>query len=265
MTKPSSEFISKRIPLYYQLENLLCEKIMSGAVAPGDRLPTESELMRQYGVGRITVRQALAAMAEDGLIERRQGRGTFVTERKTKRRVFDEQVDLTCSLDQIIAVGSGAPAEILEINRIEADSREAELLGVAPGEPLYCIKLLAPREGKPRNLTISYLPAEIGEKLTSDELSLGSLPQLIETKCGLKLRSAKQRIYATLADPYLAKLLDVRVGAPLLSIERTVYADNDRPVEFTHSLHAADLYSYVISLIRSEDAQRKPERRKRKR
>src|SRR5262249_9493116 len=90
MTRPSSEFISRSIPLYYQLENILREKIMSGVFIAGARLPTESELIRQYGVGRITVRQALAALAKDGLIERRRRRGTFVTERKTRRRVVEE-------------------------------------------------------------------------------------------------------------------------------------------------------------------------------
>ena len=265
MTKPSSEFISKRIPLYYQLENLLREKILSGAFAAGSKLPTESELIRQYGVGRVTVRQALATLAEDGLIERRQGRGTFVTERKTRRRALEGRVDLTCSLDQIITPGSGEQAVIIEMNRVDADSQEADLLSVAPGEPIYRIKCLGMREDRPYSLTLSYLPAEIGENLTREELSHGSSLQLIETKFGLKLQSAKQRIYAALADPYLAKLLNVRVGAPLLSIERTAYASDGRPMEFVHSLYGAELYSYVISFARQEDSPRKPEVKKRKR
>ncbi|MGE0126824.1 MAG: GntR family transcriptional regulator [Blastocatellales bacterium] len=265
MTRPSSEFVSKRIPLYYQLENLLREKILSGAFAIGAKLPTESELVRQYGVGRITVRQALATLAADGLIERRQGRGTFVTERKNKRRAFEGRIDLSGSLDEIIAAGADAVFKVIEMNRIEADQYEAELLGLEPGEPVYRLKRLSAREEKPYSLTLSYLPAEIGENLSLDELCFGSLLQLIETKFGMKLKSAKQRMTATLADPYLAKLLDAHVGAPLLSIERTVYADEDRPVEFVHALCNTDLYSYVISLTRDEVAPRKPEGKRRKR
>ena len=87
MVRPSTAFVSKRIPLYYQLENLLREKILSGAFAPGDRIPTESDLIRRYGVSRITVRQALTALAGEGLIERRQGRGTFVTDRVVDNHV----------------------------------------------------------------------------------------------------------------------------------------------------------------------------------
>ncbi len=253
MAKPSTAFVSKRIPLYYQLENLLREKINSGAFSPGDRLPTESELIRQYGISRITVRQALTLLAEEGLIERRQGRGTFVAERKTRRRSFEGQAHLTGSLDEIIAMGLATPVKVLEMNRIEADLHEAELLGLQPGEPVYRIKRMRIRDGKPYSLIVNYLPAEIGTRFTKEELSAGSLMQMIEAKFGLHLKDAKQQITATLADPYVAGMLDVRVGSPLLSIERTVYTDEGRAVEFVHVLYRTDLYSYTVYLTRDGD------------
>src|SRR5262245_65795941 len=190
MTKPSSEFVTKKIPLYYQLENILREKIMSGLFAAGSRLPTEAELIRLYGVGRITVRQALAAPAQDGLIEPKRRRGTSVTERKAGRRAFEERIDLTGSLDEIIGAEAGARFKVIEMRRIDADPQEAELLGLGPGEPLYRVKRLGLREDKPRNLTLDYLPPEIGEKLTIEELSAGSLPHTLETRFRLKLKRA---------------------------------------------------------------------------
>ena len=69
MAKPKQPFVSSRIPLYYQLENVLREKITSGAFAADNRLPTEIELIEQFGVSRITVRQALAALADDAAID----------------------------------------------------------------------------------------------------------------------------------------------------------------------------------------------------
>ncbi|HKQ76417.1 MAG TPA: GntR family transcriptional regulator [Blastocatellia bacterium] len=265
MTNPSSEFVSKSIPLYYQLENILREKIMSGAFASGARLPTESELIRQYGVGRITVRHALAALVKDGLIERRRRRGTFVTERKTKRRAFEGRSDLTASLDEIIAAEADRTFKVIEMIRVEADPQEAELLGLGPGEPLYRVKRLGLREGKPYNLTLDYLPAEIGEKIIIDELGIGSLLQTLETKLGLKLKSATQRITATMADAYLAKLLDVRVGSPMLSIERAVYSGDDLPVAFSQTLSGADLNSYAIHLTRGKPVPKGMKSRRRKR
>jgi GntR family transcriptional regulator len=265
MSKPSSEFITRKIPLYYQLENILREKIMSGVFAAGSRLPTEIELIHIYGVGRITVRQALAALVKDGLIERRRRRGTFVTERKTRRHEFEERIDLTGSLDEIIKAETGATFKVIEVNRIEADPQEAELFGLGSGDPIYRIKRLGLRDGKPRNLTLEYLPAEIGEKLTPEDLSAGSLLQTLETKFGLKLKSATQRIAAALADPYLAKLLDVRVGSPMLSIERAVYAGGALPIEFSQTMIGADVEGYAIRLTRGKAAPQGTKSRKRKR
>jgi GntR family transcriptional regulator len=232
MTKPSSEFVTKKIPLYYQLENILREKIMSGVFAAGARLPTEAELIRLYGVGR---------------------------------RTFEERIDLTGSLDETIAAEAGATFKVIEMNRVEADPQEAELFGLGAGEPLYRVKRLGLRGDKPRNLTIDYLPAEIGEKLTIEELSAGSLLQTLETRFGLKLKSVTQRINAALADPYLAKLLDVRVGSPMLSIERAVYAGGAAPVEFSQTLFAADLEGYAIRLTRGRATPQATKSRKRRR
>jgi GntR family transcriptional regulator len=260
MAKPSTAFVSKRIPLYYQLENLLREKINSGAFSPGDRLPTESELIHQYGVSRITVRQALTALAEEGLIERRQGRGTFIAERKTRRRTFEGQTHLTGSLDEIISMGLETPVKVLEMNRIEADTHEAELLGLQPGEPVYRIKRIRIRDGKPYSLIVNYLPAAIGARFTKEELSAGSLLKMIEAKFEVHVKDAKQQITAALADPYVAGMLEVRVGSPLLSIERTVYTDEGRPVEFVHVLYRSDLYSYQVYLTRDGDGGAKKEK-----
>ncbi len=259
MPKPSTAFVSKRIPLYYQLENLLRETITSGQFAEGDRLPTESELIRQYGVSRITVRQALTALADEGLIDRRQGRGTFVAERRSaKRRPFEGQTHLTGSLDEVIAMGVDTPVKVIEMNRVEADAHEAELLGLQPGEPVYRLKRLRSREGKPYSFIVNYLPAEIGARLTREDLSSGALLQLLETKFGFKLKDAKQQITAALADPYVAGLLDVRVGSALLCIERTVYTTEGKPVEYVHVLYRTDLYSYTVYLTRDRANGKKP-------
>ena len=249
MSKPTPEFVSKSVPLYYQLENILREKIMSGAFPSGARLPTESELIRLYGVGRITVRHALAALVKDGLIERRRRRGTYVTERKNKRRGFEERIDLTGSLDEIIAAESEKRFKVIELVRFEADTQEADLLGLGAGDPLYRLKRIGFRDGNPYNLTLDYLPAEIGEKLVVEELTIGSLLQTLETKFGLKLKGATQRITATLADTYIAKSLEVRVGSPVLSIERAIHSGDDLPIVFSQTYYAAD-QSFAIRLTR---------------
>jgi GntR family transcriptional regulator len=253
MPKPKSIFVNRQVPLYYQLENLLREKINSGKFSPGDRLPTESDFIEEYQVSRITVRQALGALAAEGLIERRQGRGTFIAERKTRKRHFEGTTHLTGSLDELIEMGLDTPVKTLEMNRVEADSHEAELLQIKVGEPVYRLKRVRLRDGKPYSFLVNYLPAHIGAQLTREELNSGALLQTIEQRLGYRLRDARQQVKAELADPFVANLLDVRIGAPLLSIERTVYAADGKPVEYVHTLYRSDLFSYSVYLTRDPD------------
>jgi len=252
MAKQKSIFASPGIPLYYQLENVLREKITSGTFPPGERLPTEIELIEAYGVSRITVRQALSALTEEGLIERQQGRGTFVANRRSRKGRFSGTIHLTGSLDELIAMGMDTPVKILEMNLVEADQHEAELLQIKVGVRIYRLKRLRLRENKPFGLIFNYIPEEIGAKLTIEELGSGALLHTMETKLGLNLDSASQEIHAELADPYVAKLLGVRVGTALLSIERTVYTDKGKPVEFVHTLYRSDLYGYSVRLVRDK-------------
>lgn len=252
MAKQKISFASSRIPLYYQLENVLREKITSGSFEPGDRMPTEIELIEEYGVSRITVRQALQALATDGLIERKQGRGTVVAARKSRKKRFTGTIHLTGSLDELIEMGMDTPVKVLEMNRVDADPHEAELLEIKPGTPIYRLKRLRIHEGKPFGLIINYLPDDIGSSLTMAELSSGALLHTMETKLGLNLDNAIQQIHAELADPYVAKLLDVRVGTALLSIERTVYTDQNKPVEYVHTLYRSDIYGYSVKLVRDK-------------
>jgi GntR family transcriptional regulator len=252
MAKQKTTFANSRIPLYYQLENVIREKISSGAFAAGERLPTEIEMIEAYGVSRITVRQALSALTEEGLIERQQGRGTFVANRKSRKGRFSGTIHLTGSLDELIAMGMDTPVKVLEMNLVEADQHEAELLQIKVGVRIYRLKRLRLREGKPFGLIFNYIPEEIGAKLTIEELGSGALLHTMETKLGLNLDTATQEIHAELADPYVAKLLGVRVGTALLSIERTVYTDKGKPVEYVHTLYRSDLYGYSVRLVRDK-------------
>ena len=204
-------------------------------------------------MSRITVRQALSALADEGLIERQQGRGTFVGKRKTRKRKPDGVTHFTGSLDELIEMGLDTEVKMLEYNRVEADKYEAELLQVKTGAFVYRLKRLRMHEDKPCSLIVNYLPEEIGEQLTTGELNSGTILRTIESKFNYHLHEARQQIRAELADPYVANLLDIRVGSALLSIERTVYTDEGNPVEFVHILHRSDIYGFSVYFKRETD------------
>lgn len=252
MARKKDSFINSKIPLYYQLENVLREKIVSGHFESGTRIPTELELIKQYNVSRITVRQSLQTLAEEGLIERRQGSGTYVSERRSEKRKFSEDIHLTSSLDELMALGVDSQIQVLEMNLVEADEHEAEVLQLKIGTPIYRLKRLRLYNSKPFGLLINYLPEEIGAKLAASELSGGALLHTIENKLGIKLEYARQEIKAELADSYIAELLEVRPGTALLSFERTVFSEQKAPVEFVHSLYRSDLYGYSMKFLRDK-------------
>lgn len=250
MSKRKSLFVDPHIPLYYQLENLLREKITSGAIQAGEKLPTETQIMEEYDVSRITVRQALKALAKENLILRKQGQGTFIAERQTKARRFSKVPHLTGSLDGLIEMGLDAKVKVLEMTLIRAGRREAEILEIEQGAPVHLLKRLRIFDRQPFGLVINYLPESVGTKLSRKDMNSGALLQYIESNLGTNLESAHQEVYAKLADPYVAEILKTRVGAPLLTIERTVYTDNKKPIEYVHSVYQSEIYGFSMRFER---------------
>lgn len=248
--EPIREFENRKVPLYYQLESILREKILSGEWGEGHQVPTESRLVSLYGVSRITVRQALSSLADDGLVERIQGRGTYVT----KRKPIKGTIRLTGFLEDLMAMGIETRVRMIEFKKIKAAPIEAEQLAVAAGDPIWQMKRVRSVKDSPYSYIVSYLPEEIGDQIMPEDLSHGSLLKLLEDKLGIGLGEASQVINAALADGYTSGLLRTKVGAPLLSIERRVSTIDGRPVEFVRTLYRADMYCYSVRLTRGNKA-----------
>ncbi len=145
--KRTHRFVSRQLPLYYQLETLLRQNISSGKWSIDHRLPSEAELGSEYGVSRITVRQALASLEADGLLRREAGRGTFVKQVPT----FTGTLKLEGSLDEFISIVKTTSVKVLSIDQVNATPEEAEMLGLEAGAPLirYTRPLVSQRTIQP--------------------------------------------------------------------------------------------------------------------
>jgi GntR family transcriptional regulator len=237
-------FVDRSIPLYYQLANLLSEKITSGELKTGDRLPTEVELVEEYGISRITVRQALRLLEEEGLIRREVGRGTFVNE----YRPFTGALKVEGSLDDVISLGQN-PVKVIEVKTIKAAPEDAALLGIEVGSPIVRATRIRLHHGEPYSHIVNDLPAEIGKRLTRNDWK-NVILRTIEEKLHIPLRDAEQTVRASLADARLARLLNTKVGAPLLAVERVVRTDHGRVVERVRIHYRSDLYAMKVHLNR---------------
>jgi GntR family transcriptional regulator len=226
----------KSVPLYYQIEE----------IPPKALLPSEDALKDEYQVSRITVRQALSLLEQEGLIVRRRGKGTFVSERT---RVV-ESAKLTGSMEDLISMGIQTSAKVLDLNLIEPPENIRKHLKLDRKTQVLRIEKIRFVEEKPFSHVLNYLPSDIGKKVDRDKLTVKPLLMILEEDLGIKTGEAIQTVEATIADAQVAPLLDIRVGDPLLKAERTVFDRAQRPIEHVSVHYRADKYCYKVRLKR---------------
>ena len=244
-------FVDRSVPLYYQLANLLTEKIISRELLTGDRLPTEVELVEQYGISRITVRQALRLLEEEGLIRREVGRGTFVTD----YRPFIGGLKVEGSLEDVISLGQN-PVKVLSVQSVKAGPDDAEKMGIQPGDPIVRATRIRLYHDQPYSYIVNDLPAEIGKRFSKNDWK-GVVLKTIEEKLKIPLRDAEQTVRASLADGTLARMLETKIGAPLLAVERVVRTDHGRVVERVRIHYRSDVYAMKVHLSRGDHPERR--------
>lgn len=234
------------VPLYYQIATILREKILSGELSPGDVIPGEETLSLEYEVSRITIRKALADLVTEGFIIRKRGQGTIVREELSyiKPTRFDG------SIEALIEQAKSTKVKLLKFESIFPKEDLSKKLCLNKGDMVTKIYKVRYLNDKPFSIIQNYLPQSIGNKINSDDLSEEPLLLILEKKLGIIPNDAIQSVEATVADPEKAKLLDVRVGAPLLMVSRTVYDYEARPIEYILALYRADRYFYSVHLKR---------------
>jgi GntR family transcriptional regulator len=210
------------VPLHRQLFLVLHDEIDRGVIAPGEALPTEQTLCDQFGVSRITVRRALADLAAQGYIERRQGVGSFVRQH--------DPADVPTGrsyLQGLRQTQFETEAEVVELGVRSAPRAVAEALGRS-GELLHIVRVRRQRRTRePLMVTDAWLPPELAPVLTERALRRAPLYELLSAN-GVAVDRVRHEITAEIAGPRNAQLLDVPIGAALLRVNRLVYV-GDRP------------------------------------
>lgn len=220
------------IPAHMRIRSDLLKAIESGALAGAQRLPGESELAHKYGVTRMTVRQALSGLVNDGLVVRRRGVGTFVARNAAQRRNMSR---LTGFTEDMRSEGRQVETCLLT-QRIEPPDQDlADLLELGDGAFVIFIERVRSVDGAPVILQRSWIPSHRCPDLWRDELVDGSLYATLRTRYEIDLRRADQRFAAVTATADLAQQLEVAEGVPLLRVERLTFDPANEPVEFARS------------------------------
>ncbi|MCZ4305855.1 GntR family transcriptional regulator [Zoogloeaceae bacterium G21618-S1] len=232
-------------PLYRQIKSLMLVALESGEWSPGQAIPSEQELAARFGVSQGTVRKAIDEMAAENLLVRKQGKGTYVASHNDPRSLF--------RFLRLVPEGEDLshPVSVpLECWRAKAGQEAARVLAIEPGSPIIIVRRLLEFSAKPVVVDEIYLPGEIFQGLTLEMLQgwKGSLYSLFETRFGLRMIRAEERIRAVAADRRTAEMLRVKEGVPLLSVERVTFTYGDRPVEWRRGLYSTDEHFYLNEL-----------------
>lgn len=230
-------------PAYHRVAQALRDEIAHGRWQQGDQLPSENDLVQLHGVSRNTVRQALELLASANLVQRHQGRGTFVATQglshvlgdlRSLTQVMRDRGLEPGILDAMVEVDHHAPIAAQEFLR---SSR------------IWKVTRLRTGDGRPFCLMDSWVPDHIGRKLDQDELTQRqSLYSILTNEHGITLSEATETIRAEAASTRDATSLDVARRSPLLTVYRWTSDNRGLPVEYVRSASPGDRYEYVVKL-----------------
>ena len=244
----SAIYRNSPLPRYYQLKEILRERVQSEEWKPGDLIPSERELSEKYGISRMTARQALTDLVNEGLFYREQGKGTFVSQRK----ITQQLIRLTGFTEDIKARGQKPGTKVLSAEMLPADETTAEKLRIDPGTLIFRLKRLRLADDKPLAIELSQISFKGCERLLEEDLEQNSLYRLLETQYGIPLMEADQELEAGLAGKEEAQLLKIQSGRPVLFTRRITYTERNQPIEYAKAVYCGNKYIFYTHLKRDQ-------------
>jgi len=236
------------LPRYYQLANILRERIARGELEAREAIPSERQLETDYSVSRTTIRRAIELLIRQGFLYREHGRGTFVSPHKLQKGISE----LTSFTEDMKRRGLVPGQKILEIGFVAPpnDVRTRLELGKDREKVLH-VERLRLGDGVPMGLQTSYYVLPEGETITREELEeIGSIYRILREKFHLIPTEADETLEVGLATPRDASLLQIVPGSPLLLSERITYSQNRQVIEFVKIVYRGDRYRYYAKLTR---------------
>lgn len=246
MTAPQLDREST-LPLYHQVKQILLARVRAEDLAPGARVPGDHELCRSLGVSRSVVRQALAELEVEGVVERVKGRGTYVAHPRTTEHLVAR---LTGLHEEMAARGASVTSTVRRQEVVPATGQVAAALEVEVGTPVLVLERLRHVGGEPWVLTTTHLPTDLAPDLAHEDFTEQSLYSVLETRYGVTLTHGRRSVEAVAASEETARLLAVAPHDPLLMLRSTTWA-GERPVEVFVALHRGDRTRFEVDLERT--------------
>jgi len=236
------------IPLYYQIQRALMEKIYSSELKEGDALSSEEELARVYRVSRMTARQALHGLKTSGYASSQRGRGTFVTRPKMEKNIMH----LLGFTEDMKQRGMAPSSRVLDQAVIKATEDLAENLKISPGDSVIRLRRLRLADGIPMAIEESRIPLKFFPGLDRMSFAKQSLYRVLRESYGVRVGWADEVIEALHATREESELLTIPKRASVLSISRTIMTTEETPIEVACSRYRGDRYRASIRVPTTE-------------
>lgn len=234
------------IPLYQQLGEILRSRIEAGEWSPNTKIPSEHELNREYGLSRMTVRQVLTSLVNEGLLFRVQGKGTYVAPGK----ISAKSPAYTGMRQQLEDAGYKTSTELVDASVGKADKHVASHLGIDAGDEVVTITRLRRVEDEPVSLHISSVPLGLAPSLLKEDSASEQLCVILDREYGLVMGHVEETLESTRASRWEGEKLSINPGEPLLLLRQQVSTPDGIPFEYTRILLRGDRirlsYSYKL-------------------
>lgn len=232
------------VPLYSQLKNILLEKIERREWKQGELIPGETALEEMYGISRITVRQALAELVNEGYLHRQRGRGTFVT----KPKFTHDPARRLALTDTMLQQGVKPGWRLLETGWLEAPDEVSKKLSLPLASKVYSTHRLRLADDDAIGYHVSYIPKRFAGAILHAALEEGGSLNYLQEVAEMESSKAYRVLEALPAEPVVAGQLKMDAGAPVLHIERVTVAADGTPIEFLSASYRGDRFKYYISI-----------------
>lgn len=228
-------------PLYIKIHNQVKRDIEAGVWQVGARIPSERELSEQFHVSRMTLRQALQTLVEEGILERRVGAGTFVARRKVQERMSG-----TTSFTEIMrSQGKFPSSKTISYRQVNPSLSEQERLQISDGARVVRMERIRLADDIPICFEVATIPADLIKNFSRAEVTHSFYATLVG-KGGYHIGKANQTISATSASERIAEYLHLKRGEALLRVRQVSYLQDGRPFEYVRTQYAADRFEFYL-------------------
>lgn len=242
--------IDHSVPRHQQIADHLRNDIAKKEFAPGDKLPSEKRLCDYFDVSRITVRQALKSLENEGLIFKKQGLGAFVSDDTNAQRL----VQLTDFSEDMRRAGFSSSSKLIRFKRVDAEPDVNPILELPPDSPLIRIDRVRLGNGVPVAFDITWLPASYGQLLLDEDLRNKTIYEILEDTYSIPISAGRYKFTAAKADAYVAKHLNLEEGSPVFEIDRCSRTTGGKKVYYQKRYNNPAYISYEIELFRGDDS-----------